>query len=408
MYICQNCGFKSHKWFGKCPQCEEWGTFIEETKNFNDKKSKNLEIKTSKSLSNIKTSIIKTNLNFFDETVGGIVKGGIYLVSGQPGIGKTTFLLMLANNLSEKFKTIFASTEETTEQLAIKINRLNLKNEFFITYIKNEENLPILLNEFEIVIIDSLPMLITLSSSNEFQKKIENLITLAKESNSILILVNHITKSGEFAGPKILEHLVDTTIFLENFEDKILFQTLKNRFYKAPLATFLKMQEKNFVIYNHEQINSNPQTGTVFTTLNISNKFLIKKVECLVTNSSNFQLNTFGIDYSLSSLLVNLLSKFNLKLFNKSIFFKVDTDKTIKQHNFLLPMATALLSSYFNIPINIGTTGSISLNGNIIFPPNIKQINKLFKNLNLQTLNQNLKNIKDLIKFLLSIQKTSQ
>ena len=250
IFFCQNCGTSSTKWIGKCPSCNEWNTFVEEKTSKKDSKKdsfKSTKINTSKLLKNIDYSsekrIISNDKELNRVLGGGIVPGSIILLGGDPGIGKSTLLLQFALSSKSK-KILYVSGEESERQIKMRAERINKNSEN--CYILTETSTGNIFQEIEkiepdILIIDSIQ---TIHSSyldsapgsvSQIRECTSELIKFAKETGTAVLLIGHINKDGAIAGPKVLEHMVDTVLQFEgdrNYVYRIL-RTIKNRFGSA-------------------------------------------------------------------------------------------------------------------------------------------------------------------------------
>src|SRR5258708_3827582 len=250
-FFCQNCGYETVKWLGQCPSCGQWNTFVEELlqketknnngwKNYNDDKRSNKTISLSDITSSEEKRLITNDAELNRVLGGGIVPGSIILVAGEPGIGKST--LFLQNGLWLKdVIVLYVSGEESEQQIKLRADRLKLKNESF--YLLTETSTQVIFQEIkklkpQLVIVDSIQTLHTpfIDSSpgsvSQIRECAAEFQRFAKESNTPVFLIGHITKDGSIAGPKILEHMVDAVLQFEgdrNYAYRIL-RTLKNRF----------------------------------------------------------------------------------------------------------------------------------------------------------------------------------
>ena len=250
VYICSSCGYESAKWYGKCPSCSEWGTMDEEIVKNESKSTKTTSSVINKSLNVLKLDSIDSSTEFrFNTGIselnrvlgGGLVKGSLVLLSGDPGIGKSTLLLQICNYLSKDLTVLYVSGEESAYQLKMRAKRLGVKSdnlsvmcetdaEIVCEYIKSAKP--------NIVMVDSIQTMniseISSSTGSITQvRECTNLFMQTSKNNDIsTILVGHVNKDGNIAGPKVLEHIVDTVLYFEgerNYSYRIL-RAAKNRF----------------------------------------------------------------------------------------------------------------------------------------------------------------------------------
>ena len=389
IYQCQNCGYISKKWLGKCPECNEWNTFLEEkdsiTHTKTDKKAKIF------SLSNIKTILekkISTKFKEFDRVVGGgLVNAQVILIGGNPGIGKSTLLTSVLNNLSTKEqKGVYLSAEESPAQVKIRTNRLNINNENF--FILSENNIDIALNAIKkispkFIVIDSIQTVYSENSSSipgsisQIRDCATKLIDYAKTTDTILFLIGHVTKEGAIAGPKILEHMVDTVLYFESetSTDYRIIRSLKNRFGRINEIAIFEMTSSglkeiknatNIFIENRgeEKIGS-----IIFPMVEGSRIFLIE-VQALVstTNYPMPRRNAQGIDINRLNLLITVVEKIlELNLYNNDIFINIPGGIKVFDPAVDIAVVMAIISSFLNKPVDssLSCFGEIGLNGEI-------------------------------------------
>jgi len=231
VFVCQVCGYESPKWLGKCPSCGEWNTFAEEIKEELPLERANIiitEKPTPKKLSEIvysEQNRIKTGLEQFDFMLnGGLVNGQVILVAGEPGIGKSTLMLEIAKNLSKSGKVLYVNSEESNEQVKMRAERIGLREENIFLYpdVVLESIIENLLSkDFKFVIIDSIQNVFSprFSSSpgsvTQVREVASRVAEVTKYKNLITLMVGHITKEGMIAGPKTIEHVVDTIIMID-------------------------------------------------------------------------------------------------------------------------------------------------------------------------------------------------
>ncbi|MEK7086064.1 MAG: AAA family ATPase, partial [Patescibacteria group bacterium] len=241
IYLCNSCQYESSKWIGQCPQCNSWSSFVEDVINIGkpangslSKTPRSLKVKAKTPISlndpankNLKNTQSRhlSNIQEFDRVVGnGIIPGSITLLSGEPGIGKSTLTLQIANSLAKNLKVLLISGEESVEQISARAKRLNLNEQNLQAL--NEYNLETIIETINkekpgLIIIDSIQVISSLDlpgtagSITQVRYCTERLLEIAKTTNTPVILIGHVTKDGTLAGPKVLEHLVDTVLLFE-------------------------------------------------------------------------------------------------------------------------------------------------------------------------------------------------
>ena len=256
IYICNSCQHESSKWIGQCPQCNSWNSFIEDVINVGkpangslSKTPRSLKIKAKTPIYLADNTAIKnapsrhaSGIEEFDRVMGnGIIPGSITLLSGEPGIGKSTLTLQIANQLAKNLKVLLISGEESVEQIGTRAKRLNLNEQNLQAL--NEYNLETILETVRqenpgLIIIDSIQVISSLDlpgtagSITQVRYCTERLLEIAKTTNTPVILIGHVTKDGTLAGPKVLEHLVDTVLLFEGdrFQQFRILRASKNRF----------------------------------------------------------------------------------------------------------------------------------------------------------------------------------
>ncbi|MEJ7912704.1 MAG: DNA repair protein RadA, partial [Chitinophagaceae bacterium] len=253
-YFCQNCGYESAKWAGKCPGCQQWNTFVEELIQKNTKKDGAADwqsyhgvtgvVKKTRALNEVQTKdqprVITTDTELNRVLGGGIVPGSIVLVAGEPGIGKSTLFLQMGLQLKDAI-VLYISGEESEQQIKMRADRLGMKSDNF--YLLTETSTQVIFQEVkklkpELIIVDSIQTLespfieSSPGSVSQIRECAAEFQQFAKETNTPVFLIGHITKEGSIAGPKLLEHMVDTVLQFEgdrHYAYRIL-RTLKNRF----------------------------------------------------------------------------------------------------------------------------------------------------------------------------------
>ena len=252
VYFCQNCGVQSPKWLGKCPSCNEWNTYVEEVVQKNEPSASSAISKTSYHKKTTEAVLIheigeqtEARIDIIDKELsrvlgGGIVPGSLVLFGGEPGIGKSTLMLQLALQ-EHKLKVLYVSGEESEQQIKMRASRIGLQNKHCYIYTETSTtNIIAKTDEIQpqLIVIDSIQTLFspTMESSpgsvSQIRQCAAELMKLAKESAIPVFLIGHVTKDGSLAGPKVLEHIVDTVLQFEGERNHVyrLLRTTKNRF----------------------------------------------------------------------------------------------------------------------------------------------------------------------------------
>jgi DNA repair protein RadA/Sms len=396
-FFCQQCGYESVKWVGQCPSCGQWNTFVEElvqkesAKNNNGWKDYHDEERSSKtvSLNEIKSNeekrIISADAELNRVLGDGIVPGSIVLVAGEPGIGKST--LFLQNGLWLKdIKVLYISGEESQQQIKMRADRLKLKNDNF--YLLTETSTQTIFQEIkklkpQLVIVDSIQTLQTpfIDSSpgsvSQIRECAAEFQRFAKETNTPVILIGHITKDGSIAGPKILEHMVDTVLQFEgdrHYAYRIL-RTLKNRFGSTAELGIYEMTDAGMRgVTNPSEIlitqKEDQLSGIAIAATIEGMRPLLIEVQALVTQSvyGTPQRTVSGFDLRRLQLLLAVLEKRGGFHFGvKDVFLNIAGGLKVEDPSIDLAVLCALLSSYEDVPVphHICFAGEVGLSGEI-------------------------------------------
>lgn len=391
LFVCQVCGYESAKWLGKCPSCGEWNTFAEEEIQTDNKTTRSVilvEKPTPRRVSEIKFSEQKrfaTGLKQFDTMMnGGLVWGQVILVAGEPGIGKSTLMLQVAKNLSRAGKVLYVNSEESNEQIKLRSERLDIKDEniFLFPEVNLERILDVILsNEYRFLIVDSIQNIYSerfLSSPGSITqvREISSRITeVAKYRNITTFLVGHINKEGMIAGPKTIEHIVDTIIVIDkdNKGSCRILRTVKNRFGPTNNVAIYNLTSKG--LEDVEDISSivtaaPPLVGSVLCPVVEGVRAIVVEVQSLV-NPTQFGLarrTVDGIDINRIYMISAILDKYlNTKLSNYDIYLNVTTGFEVKENATDLAVALSILSSLKNKEIgrNIAVFGELGLGGEV-------------------------------------------
>lgn len=396
-FFCQQCGYESVKWVGQCPSCGQWNTFVEELlhkeikgsnngwKEYKGEKRNDKTVSLSEIIFTEEKRIITEDVELNRVLGGGIVPGSIILVAGEPGIGKST--LFLQNGLRlKRINILYISGEESAHQVKMRADRLNLKNENF--YLLTETSTQIIFQEIkklkpDLVIVDSIQTLQTpyIDSSpgsiSQIRECAAELQRFAKETNTPVFLIGHITKDGSIAGPKLLEHMVDTVLQFEgdrHYAYRIL-RTLKNRFGSTDELGIYEMTDEGMIgVANPSEIlitqKEEKLSGIAIAATIEGLRPLLIEVQALVTQSvyGTPQRTVSGFDLRRLQLLLAVLEKrcgFHFGV--KDVFLNIAGGLKIEDPSTDLAVLCALLSSYEDLPLshNICFAGEVGLSGEI-------------------------------------------
>lgn len=388
-YICSHCGYESLKWLGKCPSCNEWNSFSEEFVE-----AKSIKRKTKFNEDNIfllteddvqEDIRIKTNINEFDRVLGGgLIAGSVVLIGGDPGIGKSTLVMQAAANSNAK--VLYVTGEESIKQINLRAKRLKIKGNNILLLSETElDSVTSAIDKTnpDIVIIDSIQTMYRPEYENgpgtitQIRECTSYLLQLAKKNGFSVILIGHITKEGFIAGPKILEHIVDTVLQFEgekNYSYRIL-RAQKNRFGNTNEIGIFEMHENGLTeVNNPSEIflseRNNEVTGAVVTASMEGSRAVLLEVQALVTptNFGNPQRVTTGFDYRRLSILLAVLEKrAGLRLSAHNVFLNIAGGLKIDEPAIDLAVCTAVASSLKNqiAKSNFVLLGEVGLGGEI-------------------------------------------
>jgi DNA repair protein RadA/Sms len=380
-FFCQNCGTQYAKWVGQCSACKQWNTVVEEVVQKEEKVNWKLPSQTSKRVStpllvneiNIEKEV---RLNTFDLEFnrvlgGGLVPGALVLLGGEPGVGKSTLLLQIALKLP--YKTLYVSGEESQKQIKMRADRIhpNSKTCLILTETKTQNIFKqIEATEPDIVVIDSIQTLHSdyiesaAGSISQIRECTAELIKFAKETSTPVILIGHITKDGSIAGPKILEHMVDTVLQFEgdrNYVYRIL-RSLKNRFGSTAELGIYEMQGSGLrEVNNPSEVliskNDDGLSGTAIASTVEGMRPLLIEIQALVSTAvyGTPQRSTTGYNAKRLNMLLAVLEKrAGFKLGAKDVFLNITGGISVDDPAIDLAVIAAILSSNEDIPIDKG------------------------------------------------------
>ena len=400
-YFCKNCGFEAPKWLGKCPACGEWNSFTEEiiARESGSIAASVANVSTSRPqrVSEIRQSDRKRidlgNTEINRVLGGGMVAGSLILLGGEPGIGKSTLSLQIALS-PNGLKTLYVSGEESAEQIKLRASRIGIANEECIVYTETLlENIVAQIDELQpdIVIIDSIQTIYTdliessAGSVSQIRECAATLLKYAKSTGTSIFIIGHITKEGNIAGPKILEHIVDVVLQFEGDSNNIyrILRGIKNRFGATFEIGVFEMLENGLrevdnpsaILLTHYD---EPLSGiSVGASVDGIRPYLIE-VQALVSNAAygTPQRNATGYDARRMNMLLAVLEKrVGMKMFSKDVFLNFAGGFRVSDTGLDLAVAAAVISSYFDRPVNEGLccAGEIGLSGEVRPAPRTEQ-----------------------------------
>lgn len=389
VYVCDNCGYESSKWQGQCSNCKTWNSLVETVKASNPAGFSGRGVSggnykaNSFSLSKLKAKKIERISSSFAELDrvlgGGIVPGSVILVAGAPGIGKSSLL----TSVVAKLKGLYVLGEESPEQVKLRVDRLELPDDFEVLAETNVEVIVSAIEKQSVVVIDSIQTMWTerltgvAGSPGQIRESAQILLQKAKESGVPLIMVGHVTKEGSIAGPKILEHLVDTVLSFEgeSQHEYRLLRAEKNRFGSTDEVGVFAMRDKGLVeISNPSEIflqnTEKKAIGSVVTCSLAGTRPVLVEIQALV-NMTNLAIPRrigMGIDEKKLQIICAILERHGgLTLGNRDVFVNVAGGLKIKEPAVDLAVCLAIASSYKNKAIETKTViiGEVGLLGEI-------------------------------------------
>ena len=408
VFVCSSCGYESPKWLGKCPACNEWNTFYEEKVISSSKGSngKSKEIAKPIELNKIegKTDLkISTGFNELDRVLGGgLVNGSLILLGGEPGIGKSTLILQICDKIKTDGKILYISGEESGEQIKLRADRLGVKKDSLLflseTNIENIESNILSINP-KLVIIDSIQTMFSEEitsapgSVSQVREITARIMRTCKENNITTILIGHVTKDGNIAGPRVLEHMVDTVLYLEGeryFSYRML-RGVKNRFGSTNEIGMFEMQNEGLVeITDPSKVlisdsGENPAGSVIIATIEGTRPLLVEFQALTTPTVYGLPRRTAnGIDYNRLAVLIAVLEKkVGINLGNQDVYLNVVSGLKINEPAIDLGIIAATVSSFKNIPIDKKTVvlGEVGLTGEIrsvnLIEKRIKEAEKL-------------------------------
>ncbi len=392
VFYCQNCGHEESKWLGQCPMCKEWSTFVEEKVNtkgeYKKQREKEQQIST---LSDIQLEFddrLTTNIHEFDRVLGGgIVNGSLVLVGGDPGIGKSTLLLQMCRNLAgEHKKVLYVSGEESLKQIKLRANRMGEFTDDLLLFCETSLEaikLAIENRKPEVVIIDSIQTMYSEEVSSapgsvsQVREGTNTFMQIAKGMGITIFLVGHVTKEGTVAGPRVLEHMVDTVLYFEGDRHASyrILRGVKNRFGSTNEIGVFQMQQNGLVeVENPSEfmLSGRPEnaSGSVVACSMEGTRPILVEVQALIseTNFGMPRRTAAGTDYNRVNLLMAVLEKrAGLQLGGCDAYINIAGGIKMNEPAIDLGIILAIVSSYKNRPIEEGVIvfGEVGLSGEV-------------------------------------------
>lgn len=393
IFVCSSCGYESPKWLGKCPACNEWNSFYEEKMQVTTLSGTNVKLKESTKPLNLnqvegKEAVrTKTGVNELDRVLGGgIVKGSLVLLGGEPGIGKSTLILQICDKIASDGKVLYVSGEESAEQVKLRADRLNIKNDNIMFF--GETDIDIIEAEIlsmnpKLVIIDSIQTMFsneitsapgTVSQVREITARI---MKCCKQNQITTIIIGHVTKDGNIAGPRVLEHMVDTVLYLEGeryFAYRVL-RGVKNRFGSTNEIGMFEMRNEGMCeVTNPSSVliseDSEEVPGSAIVCSLEGTRPLLVEMQALTTPSIYGipKRTGNGIDFNKIALLIAVLEKRgHLNLGNQDVYLNVVSGMKITEPAVDLGVALVIASSFKNtyIPKDTAIIGEVGLTGEV-------------------------------------------
>lgn len=402
-WVCQECGYETAGYLGKCPECSTWGSLVEEIQSapvqiaanadfLNTQKPSLLhEIELSKEIR------MSTDILEFDRVLGGgLVQGSLVLIAGDPGIGKSTILLQTSGLLcKKKKKVLYVSAEESSNQIKLRADRLSIKAESL--YIYPQTNLELIKKEIEnikpdLVVVDSIQAIYTQNmassagSVSQIRECCNYLMQMAKNENITVIVIGHVTKDGNIAGPKVLEHMVDTVIYFEGdkYKSYRLLRATKNRFGNTSEVGIFEMGGNGLVeVTNPSELFLNEHTsdtvpGSVIIATNEGTRPLLVEIQALVgtTPYPSPRRVANGVDFSrVLQILAVLEKRVGLNLSKQDVYVNVIGGVEISEPAADLGIALAVATCARDVAVDSHTViiGEIGLSGEIRAVNNIEK-----------------------------------
>ena len=408
IFVCNECGYESAKWLGKCPACNSWNTFFEQkiekyTETNKMEKKANNTPKPLNSYIGQEANRTSTGYAELDRVLGGgLVKGSLVLLGGEPGIGKSTLILQLCEKVQGEGKVLYVSGEESAEQIKLRADRLEVKNEDLLFL--GETDIDIVKDAIseinpKLVIIDSIQTMYSseitaaAGSVSQVREITSQIMRMCKAQEITTIIIGHVTKDGTIAGPRVLEHMVDTVLYLEGerYNTYRILRAVKNRFGSTnEIGMFEMKQEGMCEVTNPSDIliterDDNPSGSCVVASMEGTRPILVE-IQAL-TSQTVFGLpkrTANGFDYNRLAVLIAVIEKrANLNLGTQDVYLNVAGGMKLSEPAVDLGIIATVASAYKNVPIakDVVIMGEVGLTGEVrrinLIEKRLKEVEKL-------------------------------
>lgn len=395
-WVCRECGGTSPKLLGKCPHCGEWNTLEEEVVQDLTAATNNRYQKSFTNITSVVENLdevegedynrIKTNISEFDRVLGGgLVKGGVVLLGGDPGIGKSTLLLQTITELAKSYKTLYISGEESSHQISMRAKRLDLNTKTVRIFSEIElEKIQYQLEQEkpEFVIIDSIQTLFSSQltsapgSVSQIKECSSQLTRIAKQTGVTMLIICHVTKDGELAGPRALEHIVDTVLYFEGDKNNQyrMIRAIKNRFGAINEIGIFAMTEKGLeIVADPTGIfagGAKKLPGAAIYVSQEGNRSILVEIQALLdqTPLPNPIRRSLGFDLNRLQMLCAVINKYvDMPVYTQNVFVSLIGGMKFSDTGIDLPAFLAMVSSYKNeaLPESLVSFGEIGLTGEL-------------------------------------------
>lgn len=391
-FFCKECGYESAKWMGQCPACHEWNTFVEEpavkpVKGVASAAAGNAEPVRISEVDTAETNRYSSGFGELDRVLGGgVVTGSMVLVGGDPGIGKSTVLLQVCANIAESRKVLYVSGEESLRQIKMRADRIGeMPDNFLLLCETNLANIDAVIRKHkpDAVVIDSIQTMYCESSDSapgsvsQVRESTSLLMQIAKGLGITVFIVGHVTKEGVVAGPRVLEHMVDTVLYFEGERNETyrIIRAVKNRFGATnEIGVFEMCKEGLRQVLNPSEymLSGRPQgePGSVVACLMEGTRPVLVEIQALVchTNFGMPRRTAVGADYNRMNLLMAVLEKkIGMQLSSCDAYLNIAGGLKVNEPALDLGMLLAVISSFRNIPVPEKTIvfGEVGLTGEV-------------------------------------------